>query len=178
MIIKPIYLYFCLIIILFIYSKTNSLIYLYAAYFLLGIPIVFISEKQLGIKNLKSLVMGLVFSLIYMPFLKEKLFLPNLFLKAFFEEVFFRSYLQNTFQNNLNIHLSIIITSILFTIPHILINSEIISILVFIPSILFGYLYAFNKSIWTSSIFHYFSNLFYIQNKEIINKILEKALSN
>ncbi|WP_081825250.1 CPBP family intramembrane glutamic endopeptidase [Persephonella sp. IF05-L8] len=143
---------------------------------ILILPLLFLGEKQLGLKKLKAIIAGILSSIIYFPFIN----FSNLYLytlpQAFAEEVFFRAFLQNKIAEKINIHLSIIITSLLFAIPHIILRPDIFSALTFFPSILFGYLYYYTKSVWSSFIFHYFSNLFLWSNQELIFDIIKVCI--
>ncbi len=129
-------------------------------------PLAFLDEKFLGIKRfIKGFIYGILPSVIYFPFLDlNQLFTSlsiNVFFLAFGEEVFFRGYLFNTF-NIKNIHMKNIFISLLFTLPHLIQIQTLDRFLVFFPSIVFGYLYIYSKTVWSPAVFHYFSNMFYI----------------
>lgn len=145
-------------------TKVSSYFF-YGIYITLLIPISFFDLKKLGVLEFKKgFLWGLLSSLIYMPFIFKSLSfsLVNQIPYVFSEEIFFRGYLLSRFNEKFkNIHLNNIIVSLLFTIPHIIINPSIISVLVFFPSVIFGYLFIHTRSIYAPVIFHYFSNLFF-----------------
>ena len=134
-------------------------------YFILILPLVFYDLNKLGLRNYKNgLMVGLLASIFYLPFLWGKLTFSHLLQipQVFAEEIFFRGYGISVLENHVkNIHVVNLITSALFTIPHIIINPSIISVLVFFPSVVFGYLFIYTRSIVAPVIFHWFSNLFF-----------------
>ncbi len=145
-------------------------------FLILILPLLLLDERYLGLRNFKAVFIGFLSSAVYLPFIN----FSNLYLhtlpQVFAEEVFFRAFLQNKLAEKLNIHLSIILTSILFAIPHIILRPDIFSALTFFPSILFGYLYYYTKSVWSSTLFHYFSNLFLWSNQERIFDIIKVCI--
>ncbi|RMA93130.1 CPBP family intramembrane glutamic endopeptidase [Hydrogenothermus marinus] len=152
--------YFTLVISL-ILAKLYPYFY-YISFFILILPLWFYNFEKFGLFKIKGFIYGLLASIIYFPFLSGFSFsLLNQFPQIFAEEIFFRGYIQNELSKRFNNHLAIIITSFLFSLPHLILSFSILSVLTFFPSIIFGYLYYYSKSIWASSIFHFFSNMFF-----------------
>ncbi|WP_345780604.1 CPBP family glutamic-type intramembrane protease [Sulfurihydrogenibium sp.] len=52
-------------------------------------------------------------------------------------------------------------TSILFTIPHIILYFDLHSFLVFFPSLFYGYVFNKTKSFILVAVLHFLSNIFY-----------------
>lgn len=87
-------------------------------------------------------------------------------ISAFPEEWFFRGYLQTKFGNR---HSGIIISSLTFSLIHAITISWTTGILVFLPSIFFGYLFMISKDIIFVTLVHTFSNvLFKIYFEDIV----------
>ncbi len=164
-------LYFILICFV-ILSKLNSF-FINLAYIVLLIPLAFYDLKKLGFQNYgKGFMYGTGASLVYLPFIING-FSINHFLQipqVFAEEVFFRGFGLSSF-DKMNVHLSNVLISILFTIPHVIINPSILSVLVFFPSIVFGYLFIYTRSIVAPVIFHWLSNVFF---QVFLYKLLSK----
>ncbi len=164
-------LYFILICFV-ILSKLNSF-FINIAYIVLLIPLAFYDLKKLGFQNYgKGFMYGTGTSLVYLPFIING-FSINHFLQipqVFAEEVFFRGFGLSSF-DKMNVHLSNVLISILFTIPHVIINPSILSVLVFFPSIVFGYLFIYTRSIVAPVIFHWLSNVFF---QVFLYKLLSK----
>lgn len=139
--------------------------FFYGIYIILLFPLAFSDLKKLGLYEFKKgILWGFLSSIIYFPFiLKEFSFtLLNQLPYVFSEEIFFRGFiLQNLNERYSNIHLNNIFVSVLFTIPHVIIHPSLISVMVFFPSIIFGYLFIYTKSIYAPTIFHFFSNMFF-----------------
>lgn len=118
---------------------------------LLLLPLVFLPYERLGIKNWWNL------SLLSLPFLymlhKENFF--ALSLQAFAEELFFRAYLMQSLSN-----LSV---SLLFTLPHIILYSDLWSFLTFFPSLFYGFVYQRTGSLALVSLLHLASNLLWFK---------------
>ncbi|WP_457644433.1 CPBP family glutamic-type intramembrane protease [Persephonella sp.] len=74
--------------------------------------------------------------------------------------MFFRGYLFSAIPIK-NIHIKNIVISLMFTLPHVIINPHLFSLLTFFPSLIFGYLYIGSGSIIAPFVFHLFSNLFF-----------------
>ncbi len=134
-------------------------------YLILVLPIGFYDFEKLGFKNFrKGFFYGIFSSLFYLPFIITK-FPIGAFAQlpyVFAEEVFFRGYGLTVINERLkNIHISNIVISVLFTVPHVIINPSLFSVLVFFPSVIFGYLFFYSKSILASVIFHWLSNVFF-----------------
>jgi len=145
-----------------ILSKLTSF-FINIAYIVLLIPLAFYDLRKLGFQNYgKGFLYGTGVSLVYLPFIIGG-FSINHFLQipqVFAEEVFFRGFGFSSFER-MNVHLSNVLISILFTIPHVIINPSILSVLVFFPSIIFGYLFLYTRSILAPLIFHWLSNVFF-----------------
>jgi membrane protease YdiL (CAAX protease family) len=94
---------------------------------------------------------------------------------AVFEEIFFRAYIQSNIQRALDQQLTanpeqpkklnrrhwtaITVSSAAFTAAHMIINSDPKAILVFLPAMIFGYLFARTKSLIAPILFHGLSNV-------------------
>ncbi len=172
---KQLTLLYSLLIISVLLSKF-FVFFSFLQFLILILPLLFLDERYLGLKKFKALFIGFLSSAVYLPFIN----FSNLYLhtlpQVFAEEVFFRAFLQNKLAEKLNIHLAIIAASMLFAIPHIILRPDIFSALTFFPSILFGYLYHYTKSVWSSTLFHYFSNLFLWSNQERIFDIIKVCI--
>lgn len=145
----PIFLYIALIISTAIYKITNLP---YFVYFVVLSPILFIDFKSVFSYSIKydlSIIFILPFLFIHEPLQA----LNNLFV-AFSEELFFRVYLLSYFSN--------LLTSILFTIPHIIIYQDLHSFLTFFPSLFYGFVYQKTKSFSLVVVLHFISNEFYV----------------
>jgi membrane protease YdiL (CAAX protease family) len=145
----PIFLYIALIISTVIYKITNLP---YLIYVILLSPILFIDFKPVFSYSRKydlSIIFILPFLFIHEPLQA----LNNLFV-AFSEELFFRVYLLNYFSN--------LLTSILFTVPHIIIYQDLHSFLTFFPSFFYGFVYQKTKSFSLVIVLHFLSNEFYV----------------
>jgi len=156
-------LYFILICFA-VLSKFHSF-FINFVYFVLVLPLGFYDLKKAGFKNFKKgLFYGFFSSVVYLPFILKNLSFVH-FLQipqVFAEEFFFRGYgLPIFYEKFKNIHIANVFVSVLFTIPHVIINPSLFSVLVFFPSIIFGYLFFYSGSILASVIFHWFSNLFF-----------------
>ncbi len=86
----------------------------------------------------------------------DALWLLGMTLSAFAEELFFRAYLMKRFSN--------LRVSLMFVIPHLILNPGILSLLTFFPSLFFGYAYQKTKSLAFVSFLHLFSNLVYFKS--------------
>jgi len=85
----------------------------------------------------------------------DALWLLGMTLSAFAEELFFRAYLMKRFSN--------LKVSLMFVIPHFILNPGILSLLTFFPSLLFGFAYQKTKSLAFVSLLHLVSNLVYFK---------------
>ncbi len=160
-----------------------SLYFYYGIYFVLLLPLSFCNLKKIGLFEIKKgFVFGVLSSAIYFPFIIGKISFSmlNQIPYVFSEEIFFRGFLlQQLNEKFSNVHLNNLVVSILFTIPHVIINPSLFSVLVFIPSIIFGYLFIYTKSIYAPVIFHYFSNIFfqtYLLNSDFIKMLIPTNL--
>jgi membrane protease YdiL (CAAX protease family) len=146
---SSIFLYIALIISTVIYKITNLPYFIFV---ILLSPILFIDFKSVFSYSRKydlSIIFILPFLFIHEPLQA----LNNLFI-AFSEELFFRVYLLNYFSN--------LLTSILFTIPHIIIYQDLHSFLTFFPSLFYGLVYQKTKSFSLAIVLHFLSNEFYV----------------
>ncbi|MCX7739216.1 MAG: CPBP family glutamic-type intramembrane protease [Hydrogenothermaceae bacterium] len=94
----------------------------------------------------------------------------SLLLLAFAEELFFRGYLLKLYSN--------LTVSLLFTLPHIILYTDIHSILTFFPSLLFGFLYERTKNLPLVSVVHFISNVMYDKLLPVLLPELLKSLLN
>ncbi|QID33593.1 CPBP family glutamic-type intramembrane protease [Pampinifervens florentissimum] len=78
----------------------------------------------------------------------------SLSLQAFAEELFFRAYLMQRL-SNLNV-------SVLFTVPHVILYTDLWSVLTFLPSLLYGYAYQRTGSLVFVSLLHLASNILWL----------------
>ncbi len=158
------FLIFYIILICFILlSKFNSF-FINIAYIILILPLAFYDLKKLGFQNYKKgFLYGVLSSVIYLPFIISGISFNHILQipQVFAEEVFFRGYGFSSFENRFNIHTLNIFLSLLFTVPHVIVNPSLISVLVFFPSIVFGYLFIYTRSIVAPVIFHWLSNVFF-----------------
>ncbi|MBN2695689.1 CPBP family intramembrane metalloprotease, partial [bacterium] len=92
----------------------------------------------------------------------------NIFIIGLSEEFFYRGYLQSLIKKtvqkdiikSLNFDWAIVITSLFFSIGHFLTYFTFFSILTFFPSLVFGILKNKTGTIYSSILFHAFSNTF------------------
>ncbi len=137
-------------------SKVFPLIDILPYLFML-LPMVFMKEEDLGFKNYKK---GLIFGSFFLP-----LFLlapPDLSCPAWIlnqlgvataEEVFFRGFLMSVLGN--------LRTSLLFSLAHLIHFPTLNSLLIFFPSLVFGYAYMRSGSILAPVLLHFTANVFY-----------------
>jgi len=86
----------------------------------------------------------------------DALWLLGMTLSAFAEELFFRAYLMKRFSN--------LRVSLMFVIPHFILNPGILSLLTFFPSLFFGFAYQKTRSLAFVSLLHLISNLVYFKS--------------
>ncbi len=160
-------LLYIILLVFAILTKFNTIFY-YGLYVTLLSPLLFLDYKRLGFLEFKKgIVWGVLSSLIYVPFILWKskflsLEMLNQIPQIFAEEIFFRAFFLEELSASLkNFHMANIITSFLFMLPHLIINPSILSVLVFFPSLIFGYLFYYSRSIYAPVIFHYLSNIFF-----------------
>jgi membrane protease YdiL (CAAX protease family) len=147
--------YFVLLILLLISKFVPTLST--AVYFFMALPLLFLSEEKFGLRNWKK---GLLWGSLFFPLLVifppvgyGKEWFLNQFAVAFIEEVFFRAYLMSAFGN--------LVTSLLFAGAHLVHFPSLNSLLVFFPSLIFGYSYLKSGSILAPFLLHLSANLFY-----------------
>ena len=147
----PILLYATLIVSSIIYKITN---FTYFISVVLLSPILFIDLKSAFSYSRKyDLLIIFVLPLLFIHEPLQTLTLNSIFI-AFSEELFFRVYLLSYFSN--------LLTSILFTIPHIIIYQDLHSFLTFFPSLFYGFVYQKTKSFSLVVVLHFLSNEFYV----------------
>jgi membrane protease YdiL (CAAX protease family) len=104
---------------------------------------------------------------------------------AVFEEIFFRGYLQSNIlkalgpqltvtsdapaKPDLNHWIAIIISSVAFTTAHMIIHSNPMAILIFLPSVIFGWLFAKTNSLIAPILFHGISNIAFCLMAKYLN---------
>lgn len=86
------------------------------------------------------------------------LFVMMLLVAALPEEWFFRAYLQKRLGNSV---VAILLVSLMFTLMHFIISNSYVSLLVFIPSIFFGWIYKKTDDIVLVVMLHALSNLLF-----------------
>jgi hypothetical protein len=145
----PIFLYITLIVSTLIYKITN---FPYFVYVVLLSPILFIDFKSVFSYSRKY-DLSIIFILPFL-FIHELLQTLNNLFVAFSEELFFRVYLLSYFSN--------LLTSVLFTIPHIIIYQDLHSILTFFPLLFYGFVYQKTKFFSIVMVLHFLSNEFYV----------------
>jgi len=145
----PIFLYIALIISTLIYKITNLP---YFVYVILLSPILFVDFKSV-FSYPRKYDLSIIFMLPFLFIHEPHQALNNLFV-AFSEELFFRVYLLSYFSN--------LLTSVLFTIPHIIVYQDLHSILTFFPSLFYGFVYQKTKSFSLAVVLHFLSNEFYV----------------
>lgn len=163
---KQTFLLYSLLIIGIVLTKTNVNFYFLVAIVLIS-PLAFYNLEKLGIlTNIKKgFLYGLGLSLIYLPFILNKVEISAFyqFPQVFAEEIFFRGYLQTTLEERLKSpYKAILISSLMFCIPHMILFPSLTAVLTFFPSLVFGYLFYITRSIYASVIFHLFSNVFFL----------------
>ena len=96
--------------------------------------------------------------------------LTTLAVAALPEEWFFRAYLQNKLGNT---YRAIIISSVVFSCAHMITVSWLAGLLVFIPSLIYGYIYKRTGDLVLLVLLHVLSNVLYnIYLHELVGKIL------
>lgn len=95
-----------------------------------------------------------ILSLLYLPLL----IYATVLLQPILEEIIFRKFLINIISKKLNVHLSIVISSIIFVVCHIPSNSTTV-ILLFCSSLLYSYIYYYTNRLSVPIILHSTFNL-------------------
>jgi membrane protease YdiL (CAAX protease family) len=117
--------------------------------FFLLFPLVFLELRLLD----RWIFLWLFYPVAFLFF--DALWLLGMTLSAFAEELFFRAYLMKKFSN--------LKVSLMFVIPHFILNPGILSLLTFFPSLLFGFAYQKTRSLAFVSLLHLVSNLVYFK---------------
>jgi membrane protease YdiL (CAAX protease family) len=117
--------------------------------FFLLFPIVFLEIRLLD----RWVLLWLFYPIAFLFF--DAFWLLSMTLSAFAEELFFRAYLMKKFGN--------LKVSLMFVIPHFILNPGILSLLTFFPSLFFGFAYQKTKSLTFVSFLHLVSNLVYFK---------------
>jgi membrane protease YdiL (CAAX protease family) len=97
--------------------------------------------------------------------------LEQIFYIALAEEVLWRGYFQNRISEWIGLHKGILLSSFIFGLGHLVTIYAIEGYLILGPSLsilvqtsvgglIFGYLFAWSKSIWPGAILHLFGNVF------------------
>ncbi len=148
-------IYAGLLVALFVGNLYPKLELLPLLYMLL--PLFFVEEKKLGFKNYsRGLLYGLPLTplfLVFPPDLSCPAWVLNQLGIATAEEVFFRGYLLGIFGN--------FKTSLLFSLAHLVSFPTVNSLLVFFPSLIFGWVYIRSGSILAPILLHWSANLLY-----------------
>lgn len=118
---------------------------------ILLLPLAFLPSYRLGIKNRWNLSL-LLLPLLYLAHPHNFL---SLSLQAFAEELFFRAYLMQSF--------SPLTVSLMFTLPHFILYTDLWSLLTFFPSLLYCYVYQKTNSLALVSLLHLASNIFWFR---------------
>jgi len=118
-------------------------------FFLLS-PLVFLEIRLLD----RWIFLWLFYPVAFLFF--DALWLLGMTLSAFAEELFFRAYLMKRFSN--------LGVSLMFVIPHLILNPGILSLLTFFPSLFFGFAYQKTRSLAFVSFLHLVSNLVYFKS--------------
>ncbi len=120
-------------------------------------PLFFLPDKTLGFKNYgRGLLYGSAFLpllLVLPPDLSCPAWVLNQLGIATAEEIFFRGFLMGSMGN--------ITVSLLFSLAHLIHFPIVNSLLVFFPSLIFGYVYVRSGSILAPILLHFTANLFY-----------------
>ncbi len=176
---KSLYLFLLLITVAFLSNFFSALNYIVPV--ILISPVFFENDiKSIGFKNFKrGVIWGFFASSVYIPFIHvdrlDIIQFLNILSFSVFEEIFFRGFMFKELKFIKNIHLKNVFVSALFSLSHIFYYLDPLKILVFFPSIVFGYLYIYSSSILAPIIFHFSSNLFYISffYKKMISFLLK-----
>lgn len=118
--------------------------------FVLLSPIAFLPSERFGLKNPWNA------SLLFLPilYLLYPINFLSLSLQAFAEELFFRAYLMRRYSN--------LFVSLLFTLPHVILYTDLWSILTFFPSLFYGFVYQKTGSLAFVSLLHLVSNVLWL----------------
>lgn len=141
------------------FTGLNILVFL-----VLILPVAFLEESRFGIRNRWNLSVLALAPAVYLYGLNYTL---SNSVVAFAEEVFFRGYLMKTFSN--------LTVSAMFVVPHLILYSDIHSILTFFPSLMFGYAYTRTGSILLATVLHTVSNIIY---DKLLPALLPQHLEN
>ncbi len=165
---------YCFLLIAVFLNRFNE-IFRFLIYSILIFPVFVSSYEKIGLKNFRiGLLLGCISSLIFVPFILNKFLIKDL-LKlpyVFIEELFFRGYLMDEMQKK-DFHITNLIVSFLFAIPHLVKDFSLLSFLTFFPSLIFGYLYYYSGSLLSPTIFHWSSNLFFQYNTELFHIVID-----
>ena len=109
------------------------------------------------------IIISLVLILLKSP--GYNIVLNQLLIAAIPEEWFFRAYLLNRLGVNIKAN---VISSLLFSVLHMVTRGWIIGVLVFIPSLLFGKIYQIRRDFVLVVLLHFTANLLYTQFIEYV----------
>ncbi|HHJ64307.1 MAG TPA: CPBP family intramembrane metalloprotease [Aquifex aeolicus] len=144
-------------------------------YLYMMIPLILIPEERLGFRNYRR---GLLYGSLLLPlFLIAPpsscgVWVLNQLGVAVAEEIFFRGFLLPLFGN--------LRTSFLFSLAHLINFPTLNSLLVFFPSLLFGFAYLRSGSILAPVLLHFTANLFYasfVEEFPQLYRILQRELT-
>lgn len=133
-------------------------------FLVLILPMAFLKENRFGIRSRWNLSVVALIPVVYLYGLNYTL---SNSIVAFAEEIFFRGYLMKTFSN--------VTVSAMFVVPHLILYSDVHSVLTFFPSLLFGYVYTRTGSILLATVFHTVSNIIY---DKLLPALLPQYLEN
>lgn len=133
-------------------------------FFILLLPLYFLESQRFGLKNVWNLT-----GLVILPLLltMDYRYIASVFMLAFVEELFFRAYMMKYHTN--------LVVSLLFVIPHFIVYTDIHSLLVFFPSLLFGYIYEKSNSLVFVTVVHGIFNIIY---DKLLPSLLPQLLKN
>jgi len=121
------------------------------------LPLLFLTPRELGFGNYRK---GVLYGSMLIPLLivfppdpSQGVWILNQLSVAVAEEVFFRGYLMQSLGN--------IRTSLLFSLAHLINFPTLNSLLVFFPSLLFGFAYRRSGSILAPVLLHFSANVIY-----------------
>jgi membrane protease YdiL (CAAX protease family) len=140
------------------------------------LPLLFLKDESLGFKNYgKGVLYGSLFLpmfLVFPPDISCPAWVLNQLGVATAEEIFFRGFLMSSLGN--------LWTSLLFSLAHLIHFPTLNSLLVFFPSLLFGFVYTRSGSILAPILLHFSANLLYfslIEKFPQLHHILQRQLT-
>ena len=121
----------------------------------------------------QALVENLIYNTSFLSFFQNVLIIA--FLPAFCEELFFRAFLQKRILNKYtNIHASILMSAFIFSFIHFQFYGFIPR---FVLGIVFGYIFYWSGSLWTTILLHFTNNFMAVLSGFLISyKMLDKDI--